>query len=68
MLSEEKDNELGKLNALVESGEKLYPDTAKSGRENIRQQLRIARDVWDSLLGELNDAQIEVPRMSIISV
>ena len=48
---------LGKLNTAIEAGEKLYPDTASAGRERIRQQLRTAKDVWDSLLGDLNELQ-----------
>ena len=30
----------------------MYPDTAPPGRDKIRQQLRTAKDVWDSLQGD----------------
>ena len=45
----EKENGLQKLNAAVEAGEKLYPDTASAGRELIRQQLREAKELWDNI-------------------
>ena len=48
----EKDAGFQRLNAAVEQGDKLYPDTATAGREKIRQQLRTAKEVWDSLLGK----------------
>ena len=56
----EKEHGLQKLNAAVESGEKLYPDTAASGREKVRQELRRAKEDWDRLCGSLNDAQRRV--------
>ena len=39
----EKDQGQVKLTAAIESGDKLYPDTATPGREKIRQQLRTAQ-------------------------
>ena len=50
-----KNRGLDKLNAAIEEGEKLYPDTAPPGRDKIRQQLRTAKDVWDSLMGDLTE-------------
>lgn len=35
----------------------MYPDTGAPGREKIRQQLRTAKDVWDSLLGDISEMQ-----------
>ena len=35
----------------------MYPDTAAPGREKIRQQLRLAKDVWDGLVSDLSEAQ-----------
>ncbi|KAJ8309205.1 hypothetical protein KUTeg_014079 [Tegillarca granosa] len=60
MLFSEKDHGLQRLNAAVESGEKLYPDTAANGREKVRQDLRAAKDDWDRLFSSLNDAQRRV--------
>ncbi len=53
----DKDTGQGKLNTAIDSGEKLYPDTATSGREKIRKQLRTAKDVWDRLLTDLMELQ-----------
>ncbi|XP_064624000.1 muscle-specific protein 300 kDa-like isoform X3 [Lineus longissimus] len=52
----EKEHGLMKLNSAIETGEKLYPDTAAAGREKIRQELRTAKEDWDHLLNGLNDA------------
>ncbi|KAK3090120.1 hypothetical protein FSP39_009339 [Pinctada imbricata] len=60
MLLAEKEHGLQKLNAAVESGEKLYPDTAATGREKVRQELRRAKEDWDRLCSSLNDAQRRV--------
>ena len=49
----------------MEHGEHLYPDTASSGREKIRQQLRTAKDVWDSLLGDLTELQRKLDSASM---
>ena len=56
-MTADRDVGLAKLNTAIEAGEKLYPDTASAGRERIRQQLRTAKDVWDSLLGDLSEVQ-----------
>ena len=42
-----------KLSNVLEMGEKLYPDTASTGRDKIRNQLRTAKDVWDRLQADL---------------
>lgn len=60
MLLAEKDQGLQKLNSMIEAGERLYPDTAATGREKIRQELRTAKDDWDSLFSSLNDTQRKV--------
>jgi nesprin-1 len=46
-----------KLNATVESGEKLYPNTASEGRETVRQELRGLKLEWENLYDELSTAQ-----------
>ena len=54
-----EDKEVGQqvLNMALDKGERLYPDTSTAGREKIRQQLRTAKDVWDSLQTDLVDLQ-----------
>ena len=42
-----------KLSNVLEMGEKLYPDTASTGRDKIHNQLRTAKDVWDRLQADL---------------
>jgi hypothetical protein len=39
-----------KLNAVIQSGDKLLPDTAASGRDVIRHQLSGARTQWNRLV------------------
>ncbi len=51
---------LEKLNRTIQQGEKLYPDTSAAGREQIRQQLRAAKDSWDEYLGELSEMQSQL--------
>lgn len=60
MLFSEKEHGHQKLNAAIESGEKLYPDTAAAGREKVRAELRVAKQDWDNLFSNLNDAQRKV--------
>jgi nesprin-1 len=60
MLMAEKDHGLQKLNATIEAGEKLYPDTAAGGREKVRQELRTSKDDWDRLFTGLSDTQRKV--------
>jgi len=60
MLLSEKDHGLQRLNATVETGERLYPDTAASGREKVRQELRLCKDEWDRLFNSLSDTQRKV--------
>ncbi|KAF5308513.1 hypothetical protein FQR65_LT06178 [Abscondita terminalis] len=48
LLSEKEQGE-HKLNSLVLQGEKLYPVTAASGRETIRNEVREIKDRWDAL-------------------
>lgn len=51
-----------KLSAAIESGEKLYPNTATEGREVLRQQLRRLKQDWDTLYDEVmaNQRHLEV--------
>lgn len=52
-----KDQGLATFNSALESGEKLYPNTAHEGRERIRQDLRGLRDMWESYNDSLNESQ-----------
>ncbi|GFO48198.1 nesprin-1, partial [Plakobranchus ocellatus] len=60
MLFTEKEHGHQKLSLAVESGEKLYPDTASMGREKVRGELRQAKQDWETLLQGLQDAQRRV--------
>nr|KAG5692778.1 hypothetical protein BaRGS_009394 [Batillaria attramentaria] len=60
MLFSEKEHGLQRLNGSIESGEKLYPDTAATGREKVRQDLRRAKEDWERLFSGLNEAQRRV--------
>ncbi|KAK7104412.1 hypothetical protein V1264_019133 [Littorina saxatilis] len=60
MLFSEKEHGLQRLNGAIESGEKLYPDTAATGREKVRQDLRCAKEDWERLFNGLNEAQRRV--------
>ena len=60
MLFTEKEHGHQKLSLAVESGEKLYPDTASMGRERVRGELRQAKQDWETLLQGLQDAQRRV--------
>ena len=60
MLFSEKEHGLQRLNGSIESGEKLYPDTAATGREKVRQDLRRAKEDWERLFNGLNEAQRRV--------
>lgn len=42
---------------MIESGERLYPNTAAEGREVIRQELRQLKLGWESLFDDLSAAQ-----------
>ncbi|KAF5292004.1 hypothetical protein FQA39_LY14121 [Lamprigera yunnana] len=48
LLSEKEQGE-HKLNSVILLGEKLYPATAATGRETIRNELRRIKDRWDAL-------------------
>lgn len=52
-----KDAGLEKLTTVVESGEKLNPETNAAGRDKIRSQLRTAKEVWDTLVASCADLQ-----------
>jgi len=53
----ERDSGFAKLNAAIEAGEKLYPNTATDGREKVRQELRQHKLNWESLYDDLSSAQ-----------
>lgn len=59
-LYSEKDQGYLKLRMAVETGEKLYPDTGAAGRENIRGQLRAAKQDLENFMSDLNNAQQSV--------
>ena len=40
----------GKLNKIIQYGDRLLPDTAAAGRDVIRQELTIARALWHKLV------------------
>lgn len=46
-----------KINSLVLSGERLFPDTAANGREQIRNELREIRERWDKLEEDIKEQQ-----------
>lgn len=46
-----------KINSLVLSGERLFPDTAANGREQIRNELREIRERWDKLEEGIKEQQ-----------
>lgn len=45
----EKDNGEHKISILTASGDKVLPETAANGRENIRSEIRVLRERWDKL-------------------
>ena len=55
-LASQRATQSGQIDAVSESGERLYSHTAPDGREYIRSQLRDLRDRWDSFTDELNAA------------
>lgn len=56
-LLEDKETGLAQVNQAVESGEKLYPNTATNGREVIRSELRALKQDWDRLFDDVMSAQ-----------
>lgn len=57
MLLSEKDQGEHKITGLTLNGEKLYPDTAASGREQIRNELRAVRERWDKVHDAISEQQ-----------
>lgn len=57
VLLTEKEQGEHKINSLVLSGERLFPDTAANGREQIRNELREVRERWDKLDEGIKDQQ-----------
>ena len=56
-LLQDKQPGLAKLNLAVESGEKLYPNTAADGREVVRQEIRTLKQEWDTLFDDIMSVQ-----------
>jgi len=56
-LAGEKEQLLHKINVLVQLAEKLYPDTAAPGREQIRQNLRELRERFDRIDESITELQ-----------
>jgi nesprin-1 len=57
VLAAEKEQILHKINVLVQLAEKLYPDTAAPGREQIRQNLRELRERFDKIDESITELQ-----------
>lgn len=55
-----KPNVTSLLNGCIEVGEKLYPSTSASGRENVKQQLEELQTVSDTLYEDLTNVNREV--------
>lgn len=56
-LLQEREDGLQKLNALLEAGEKLIPNTGTEGREVIRQQNQSRKQKWETLFEDLSGCQ-----------
>lgn len=56
LLSESEQGE-HKVNSLMIMGERLLPDTAAQGREQIRNELRDVRERWDKLEEGIKEQQ-----------
>lgn len=52
-----KEEGFGCINAAVEAGEKLYPNTSVEGRESIRHELRSLQDGWEGFNSSLSATQ-----------
>ena len=57
---QEKDVGYSKLTGAMEAGEKLYPNTATAGRDDIRQKLRTLKQDWDTLYDDVSSSQREL--------
>ncbi|CAG4999353.1 unnamed protein product, partial [Parnassius apollo] len=51
----ERDNGEHKIGILTTAGDKVLPETAANGRENIRTEIRVLRERWD----QLNDSILQ---------
>ena len=56
VLSEQEQAPL-KISNLAATGERLYPDTSSSGREQIRQEIKTVRERWDGIIKYVGDLQ-----------
>lgn len=57
LLLSEREQAEHRLSNLTTIGERLFPDTAAAGRENIRKELREIRDRWDKLEEGIKEQQ-----------
>ena len=56
VLSEQEQAPL-KISNFAATGERLYPDTNSSGREQIRQEIKTVRERWDGIIKYVGDLQ-----------
>lgn len=54
-LMAEKEQASHRLGSLTSAGERLFPDTASTGREKIRQDLKLLRARWEDLEWRLSE-------------
>ena len=54
-LMAEKEQASHRLGSLTSAGERLFPDTASTGREKIRQDLKLLRARWEDLEWKLSE-------------
>jgi nesprin-1 len=47
----------GQLNAVIQQGDKILPNTATEGRDIIRQELTKARTLWNKLSKSVTERQ-----------
>lgn len=57
VLFTEREQAEHRLLGLTAAGERILPDTSAQGREQIRQELRKARERWDSLADGILEQQ-----------
>ena len=53
-------NESLKFESILELGEKLYSHTSQDGREDIRNQLKKLRSLWDKISEDINSTSAKV--------
>lgn len=65
VLLAEREQAEHRLSKLIAAGEKILPSTSAQGREQIRQELRKARERWDSLIDGILEQQKKQDAQSI---